>query len=284
MGRTTSVPAPPLHRRRHAHRPQRYVGPDDIGCRRVEAVRRHAARHPRQHGRQVRVVEACDHAAVERRLVGEIDEGLLQVLEAAVVLEVLVVDVRNHRNRWKQFQKRSVALVCLGDHELTLPEPRVAAERSQPSADHRCRIQSRSFQHQRDHRRGRRLAVRPGDRNGEAQPHELREHLGPGNHRHLPARRLDDLRVRRPHRRRDDHDVGVADVRGVVPHVDADAERPQPLGDRRSLRVRSTHHVAEIRQQLGDAAHPDAANPDEVHVPGLTEHGRTRRVPGARCR
>ena len=49
------------------------------------------------------VVEAGDDAAVKRRLVGEIDEGLLQVFEAAVALEVLVIDVRNHRHRRKQF-------------------------------------------------------------------------------------------------------------------------------------------------------------------------------------
>ena len=97
------------------------------------------------------------------------------------------------------------------------PEPRVAAEGAQPPADHRRRIESGALEHQRDHRRRRRLAVRAGDRDRVAQPHQLREHLGPRNHRNLPPRRLDDLGVRRPHRRRHHHDVRVADVRRVVP-------------------------------------------------------------------
>jgi len=50
-----------------------------------------------------------------------------------------------------------------------------------------------------------------------AKAHQLREHLGPRDHRHLPSRGLDHLRVGRPHRRRDHHDVGIADLRRVVP-------------------------------------------------------------------
>ena len=40
----------------------------------------------------------------------------------------------------------------------------------------------------------------------------------------------------------------------------------EPVGDLRSLRVRSADAIAEIHQQLGDAAHADAADPDEVHA------------------
>src|SRR5262249_19748151 len=84
--------------------------------------------------REVRVVGARHDGAVERHLVGEVDERLLEVVEAAVVLEMLVVDVRNHRNRRKQFEERPIALVRFSDHQLAAAEPRIAAERAQPPA------------------------------------------------------------------------------------------------------------------------------------------------------
>ena len=219
------------------------------------------------------IVGARDDAAVERHLVGEVDERLLQVVEAAVVLEVLVVDVRNHRNRRKQFQKRPVALVRLRHHELAASEPRVAAEGAQPPADHRRRIEPGALEHQRDHRRRRRLAVRAGDRDREAQPHQLRQHLGARNHRNLPPRRLRrppgstaSPPTRSPRRRRRRRAPPRARSRTAMPSV------CEPIGHRRPLLVRTAHDVAEIREQLGDAAHADAADADEVHAPRLTEH------------
>ncbi len=55
--------------------------------------------------------------------------------------------------------------------------------------------------------------------------------------------------------------------RASCPTATRHAERREPIGDLRSPRVRSAHAIAEIHQQLGDAAHADAADPDEVHVP-----------------
>ena len=252
------------HRKRLEH---------DVGCRDVgvgvEPVGRHPPRHPRQHGRQVGIVGTRDHAAVKRHLVGEIDERLLQVVESAVVFQMFVVDVRHHRYRRKQFQKRSVTLVCFRHHQLAASEPRVAAECPQPAADDGRRIQPRSLEHQRNHRRRRCLAVRAGDGDAEPEPHELREHFRPRDHRNLPPYGFPNLRVGGPHRSGDHDDVRVADVRGLVRVRDADAYRLEPIGDRRPLFVGSADRVAEIGEQLGDAAHPDAANPDEMHAPRL---------------
>ena len=173
--------------------------------------------------RRSRIVGAGDDAAVERHLVGEVDERLLQVLELAVALHVLVVDVGHDGDRRPQHQKRAVALVRLGHHVLAAPEPRVAAEGAEPAADHGGGIEAGPLEHQRDHRRGRGLAVRAGDRDREPQAHQLGEHLGARNHRDAAAPRLDDLRVGRTNRRRVDDDVGVADVRRGCALVDAHA-------------------------------------------------------------
>ena len=94
------------------------------------------------------------------------------------------------------------------DHVLAPAEPGVAAERAQPAADDRRRIEPGALEHQRHHRRRRRLAVRAGDRDPVAEPHQLGQHLGARDHRDAAAPGLDDLRVvrrespTRPPRRR----------------------------------------------------------------------------------
>ena len=218
--------------------------------------------------RQVRIVEARDHGAVERHFVREVDERLLQVVEAAVVLQVFVVDVRNHGNRRKQFQKRSIALVRLGHHQLAAVRAarccrrRSAARRSPPSdRDPPVRAPARSSTSS-SSCRARRRPRSPYCRRISSASISARGITG-------ICRRAasTDLRVRRAHRRRDHHDVRVADVRGVVPVGDANPQRRQPLGHRRPLLVRPADRVAEIGQQFGDAAHADAADPDEMHAP-----------------
>ena len=125
------------------------------------------------------------------------------------------------------------------------PEARVAAECAQPPADHRGGIQSAAFEHQRHHRRGRGLAVSAGDGDAESQPHQLGEHLGPGNDRHLPVVSRRDFRVVERDRRRHDDDVGVADVGAGMSDRDRHAERGQPIGDLRAPGVGSAHGIAQ---------------------------------------
>ena len=105
-----------------------------------------------------------------------------------------------------------------------------------------------------------------------SQAHQLGEHLGTRDHRHVPAPRLDDLGIERLHRRRHDHDVGVTDVRRVVPLVHAHTERREPRRDWRRLRVGSADGVAEVGEQFRDAAHADPADADEVDGPCASEH------------
>jgi hypothetical protein len=86
-----------------------------------------------------------------------------------------------------------------------------------PNADDRRRIHSGTLQHQRNHRRRCRLAVRAGDGDAVPEPHQLGQHLRPGNHRDIAPARFRDLGVVTLNGGRHDDDVGVADVRRVVP-------------------------------------------------------------------
>ena len=106
----------------------------------------------------------------------------------------------------------------------------------------------------------------------------------------LPRPRGDDLRVvgahrrrRRPRRRRRRRSPHDGRSRSALPTANLSV-------DRRALRVRPAHPIAEIREQLGDPAHPDAADADEVNAVRLAEHVhpahflcRRAPTPGRQC-
>ena len=56
----------------------------------------------------------------------------------------------------------------------------------------------------------------------------------------------------------------------------------EALDGLRALLVGARHRVAEVHEDLGDARHPDAADPDEVDVAVTLIHGRPARCSGAR--
>src|SRR4029077_16688871 len=63
----------------------------------------------------------------------------------------------------------------------------------------------------------------------------------------------------------DDDDGGAFDVAGVVADLDRDALLAQALDVGAVGDVRAAHRVAEVRQHLGDAAHADATDADEMN-------------------
>ena len=65
--------------------------------------------------------------------------------------------------------------------------------------------------------------------------------------------------------RRHDHDPGVAEILGRVADRDLDALLAQPLDVGALGLIGALHDVAEIDHHLGDAAHADAADADEMH-------------------
>ena len=68
----------------------------------------------------------------------------------------------------------------------------------------------------------------------------------------------------------------VPDVFRAVADGDRESERAEPPRRLRLAAVRPGDHVAQIVQDLGDAAHPDAADAHEVNLPNLLEHDPLR--------
>ena len=90
------------------------------------------------------------------------------------------------------------------------------------------------------------------------------EHLGAAHDRQAARPGGDDLGIVGLDRRRDDDDLGGAEIFGVVADRDRDAEPGEPAGIGAVGEIAALHLVAEIVQHLGDAAHADAADPDEM--------------------
>ena len=110
--------------------------------------------------------------------------------------------------------------------------------------------------------------MRAGDGDAVLQAHQLGQHLGARDDRDLPAPRLGHLRVVGLDGAREDHDVRALDVLRRVAQVDLS---PPSSSSRRvaapAREIRAGDPVAQVQQDLGDAAHPDAADPDEMHLP-----------------
>ena len=100
-----------------------------------DAVRHVAARHSRQDVLHVRVIDAQRRKPVEGDAVDELDEGVLDVLVRAVVVEVLGVDVRDDGDRRRELEERAIALVGLRDEQVARSEPGVRPERVDLTAD-----------------------------------------------------------------------------------------------------------------------------------------------------
>ena len=97
------------------------------------------------------------------------------------------------------------------------------------------------------------------------KPHQLGQHFGAAHDRQPLGARRDQFRIVGFDRRGDDHDVGAVKIVGGVPDRDLHALFAQPLDVGALGLIGALHRVAEVDHHLGDAAHADAADADEMH-------------------
>ena len=173
-----------------------------------------------------RVVQTEDRETPEGNPVGEGHERLLNRRKASVVIEVLRLDIGDHRDHRSQAQEGAVALVRLGHQKVSgaeLGAGAVLARAQNPAADDGRGVETRFVENVSDERGRGRLAV--SARHGDAvlEPHHFGEHLCARNHRNALILRLADLRVAGADGRGDDHHVSAFYVPGIVAlgHLDS---------------------------------------------------------------
>ena len=217
-----------------------------------------------------RVVGAEHHRALDP--VDEPAEGVLEPVHVAPVPEVVDVDVRDDRRVQPEAEERAVALVGLDHQPLPGVEPRVRPDLVELAADEEAGVQVRGPQDERDHRRGRGLAVRPRDSEGTPGGDDAGERVGAREDRDAGPLGRDDLDVRPRHRGAEHDRVGVGRnvVRGLG-HEALDAEQPEPLEARVLVQVRATHAVTELGEDRRVRAHARAPDAHDVDAAGLAQ-------------
>ena len=107
----------------------------------LDAVGEHRAAELLDDAAHVLIIQAQHRQPVERQVVQEIHEALLQQPEVpAVGAQVIVVDVGDDGDEGLQVREGGVALVGLGDQVAPGPEARVAGRALQAPADDVGRI------------------------------------------------------------------------------------------------------------------------------------------------
>ena len=167
-----------------------------------------------------------------------------------------------------QVQEAAVALVGLGDQVVAAAEPRVARRRASswpPMTKVGSRPPSASTLASSDVVVV--LPCVPATAIAAAEAHQLAEHLRARHDRDAPRARFDQFRVVASDRAgHDDARRRRATFAAAWPRCTLRAERREPARRRVVGVVRARHLVAERAQHLGDAAHADAADADEVHA------------------
>ena len=211
-----------------------------------------------------RVVGAAHDRA--RHAVDEPFERGDELLESAVIVEVVGFDARHDRGLGAEPQERAVALVGFDHEPLASAVRGVGADLVDLAADHEAGLPARAPQDEREHRRGRRLAVGTRDRDRARRRRERGQRRRPMQHGDARRSRAAASSTFRSRDRGRVHDrVGVGgNVLGAVP--DAHARRPPQAGEHdRLLDVGAAHLVAHACEQQCDRAHADAADADDVH-------------------
>ncbi len=172
----------------------------------------------------------------------------------------------------RQAHERAVAFVGLDDHPLALAEARVRSPLVDDAAGDHGRVASALGEDVRDERGRRRLAVRAGDGDGRIEPHQLGEHLGAADDGQAPGACRFELRLPVLTARRDDDRARADEVDWIVPDEHAHALGAQAAHVGAVLLVAALNRIALGEQDLGDGAHADAADPDDVEGPDLAGH------------
>ena len=227
-------------------------------------------------GDQTAILDAADHRlhfgmiethhgeAVERHMLDEALERVAHALEGAVVVEMIGIDIGDDGDGCRQAQEGAVAFVGFHDHPFAGAEARIGAVGVDDAAIDDGGIEAARIQQGSDQSRRRRLAVGAGDSDAILQMHDLGQHLGAAHQRQFPGARRIEFGVAGFDGRGIDDDDRVAEIVRRMADDNGNALRAQTLHIGAVDRIGAAHAVAEIVHDLGDAAHADAADADEM--------------------
>ena len=185
---------------------------------------------------------------------------------------MLRIDVGDDANLRGHLDEGAVGLVGLHDHPLAVTEPRVRAPFVDDAAGDDGGVEAGDIEYVGDERGGRGLAVRAGDGDGGVEPHQLRQHLGAAHDGQSALARSLELGIAGLDGRGDDDETRADQVHRIVADEHANTLGAQTADIGAVLLVAALHRVALGVQDLGNRAHADAADAQNVHGPQLAGH------------
>ena len=198
---------------------------------------------------------------------------LVDLVEVAVVVQVVGLDVRHEHRARRQVRERLVALVGLHHVVPARPRVRVRAVGAHDAADEERGVLAHGVQHAGQHGRRGGLAVRARHGKRLQVAAQVREHLRTVPDGQAPLLGGDELGVVVQDGRGHHHHVGrgvvapgaARQVGRVVADAHVDAGGLQLLGVAALLEIRPAHAQALVEGDARDAAHAHPAHADEVN-------------------
>ncbi len=162
------------------------------------------------------MVEAHHRETIKGQVFDERAEGFLDGVEGLEVIEMLGVDIGDHRDIGWKLEEGAVALVGLDHHPLAFAKAGVGAIGVDDAAVDDRGVERARVEQGRHQRGRRRLAMRAGDRDALLEPHEFGQHFGAAHHRQASFARRREFGIVALDRGRDHDDRRLAEVFGVM--------------------------------------------------------------------
>src|SRR5258708_31533874 len=182
------------------------------------------ALHVGNDGLQVGLSDAQDRRAVKRHAIHKLDEGVLNVSERGVLVEMFAINRCHDRDYRREHQEAAVALVCFHYEVFPFAEACGRARLVDFPANHKRGVKMRRRQHRGDDGGRGGFAVGTGYGNSVFQAHQLGEHLRAWNNGNFHFVRFNDFRVVGLHGGGSYDDVGAVGIGSVVTFVHRGAE------------------------------------------------------------
>ena len=198
---------------------------------------------------------------------GKALERELQLAHAAVIIQVVIVDVQHHREVGGQLEERLCKLAGLNDDVVALAGLAVAVDEGQLAADDRGGIPARQLQRRGDHGSGRGLAVGTG--NADALPvqaaHVAQQHAALNGGDAVGGSSV-QLHVVLCNGGGVHHHVHADHIVRTVAQRDLDSHLPLRADDAAVQHIAARDLIALGGQDLDQRVHAAAAAADEVDL------------------
>ena len=196
----------------------------------------------------------------------ELMEGILDVLQILEIVQVICLDVQDHRQRGAEIQEGVAVFTALHDDGITVAHPVTGVEQGQITADHDGGVPLGGHEDVGHHRGGSGLAMGAGDADGVLiRLHDHAPCLCPLKDRDTGGTGGLDLRIVVVGGGGTDDALRPLDILGTVTDLHMDAMGDQLIGRNRGIHIRTGNGQPHALKHQPQRPHGNAADTDQMH-------------------